>query len=432
MSAQIAAASLAGASEERTIAIFNIHTKETASAVYKRDGQYVPEALQKINHVMRDWRRNQARQMDPALIDLMWEVHRELGSQQPIHLVSGYRSPGTNESLRRRGGGQARNSRHITGQAADIHFPDVSVKQLRNSALIRERGGVGYYPTSHLPFVHVDTGHVRHWPRLPRQELAILFPSGQSKHAPRDGRPLTKADFRAAMAKLQQTGGELPVALQKKLKPSPSTVLAPVLAPVLASLGPPSLTFGLGRDKESSNADAAKPGRAQSASLAAPRNPLADGEGGAALQPRGGVRLKETEVAHAPDYDEEHPDELYYQPFPVLPLMSEAPLTTLDLSGPAQPVTQKAYILFAEPHTMLALDFQPGLQYAKLYWASRFSGKAVAVAARRSPAGRQTASGAKASTSLASQGTATGGGGPTYEAPAYNTPPASSLGYTGR
>src|SRR6185503_13565709 len=103
----------------------------------------------------------------------------------------------------------------------------------RNSALIRERGGVGYYPTSAIPFVHVDTGNVRHWPRLPRQELAILFPNGNSKHVPTDGRPLTKADFRMALASLQVRGGELPTAVRARMRPenTPSTVLASLTAP---------------------------------------------------------------------------------------------------------------------------------------------------------------------------------------------------------
>lgn len=196
----------AEAAEERTLTIYNIHTKETVSATFKRDGKFVTEELAKLNHVMRDWRRNQSRKMDPELIDLIWRLHTELGSQKPVHLISGFRSRATNNSLRRRRGGQARNSRHILGMAADIHFPDIKVKDLRNSALIRERGGVGYYPKSGIPFVHVDTDRVRHWPRLPRRELAMLFPDGKTKHIPSDGRRLTKRDGRIALAKLKKMG----------------------------------------------------------------------------------------------------------------------------------------------------------------------------------------------------------------------------------
>ena len=156
---------------ERSLSFYNIHTKETLSVTYMRGGKRDAEALKKISWMMRDWRKNEATTMDPELIDLIWEVHAELGSKEPIHLISGYRSSGTNEGLRRNGGGQAKNSRHVMGKAADIHFPDVPLKQIRYSGLVRERGGVGYYPTSGVPFVHLDTGNVRHWPRMPRYEI---------------------------------------------------------------------------------------------------------------------------------------------------------------------------------------------------------------------------------------------------------------------
>ena len=138
--------------------------------------------------------------MDPDLIDLVWEIHNELGSAEPIHIISGYRSRGTNDMLRKTVGGQASQSRHILGKAMDVHFPDVPVKKLRYSALIRERGGVGYYPTSAIPFVHVDTDRVRAWPRLPRMELALLFPNGHTQHVPDDGGPITPEDVRRARA----------------------------------------------------------------------------------------------------------------------------------------------------------------------------------------------------------------------------------------
>ena len=87
--------------EERTISIYNIHTKETISVVYKRNGKFVPAAMKKIDHIMRDWRRNEPTKMDRKLVDLMWGLHAQLGSQKPIHLISGYRSKKTNEKLRR-------------------------------------------------------------------------------------------------------------------------------------------------------------------------------------------------------------------------------------------------------------------------------------------------------------------------------------------
>ncbi len=183
--------------ETRTLSMYNIHTKETLTVTFKRDGKYDDAALKQLNTFMRDWRAKEETKMDPALIDLVWTLHKQLGSKKPIHLVSAFRSAATNASMRKKGGGQAKRSQHILGKAADIHFPDVPVKLLRNSALVQEHGGVGYYPTSGIPFVHVDTGNVRMWPRIPRLELAALFPDGKTKYLPSDGKPITHGRLQA-------------------------------------------------------------------------------------------------------------------------------------------------------------------------------------------------------------------------------------------
>src|SRR4051794_21235721 len=127
--------------ETRTLSLFNIHTKETLTVTFKKDGRFDSDALKQLNAFMRDWRRNESREMDPELIDLIWTLHQQLGSKQPVQLICGYRSAATNASLRRKGGGQAKFSQHILGKAADIVFPDVAVKTLRNSALVQEWGG---------------------------------------------------------------------------------------------------------------------------------------------------------------------------------------------------------------------------------------------------------------------------------------------------
>ncbi|MEZ5775125.1 MAG: DUF882 domain-containing protein [Hyphomicrobiaceae bacterium] len=199
--AHIVSTGRAGTESERVLSLYNIHNGERLSVVYKRDGAYVPEALEKLNWIFRDWRLNEATKMDPQAYDILWEVYTELGSKEPISIISGYRSSRTNERLRKSGGGQAKHSQHILGKALDVSFPDVPVKKLRYSALVRERGGVGYYPTSAIPFVHIDTGRVRMWPRMARHELALLFPSGHSKYVPDDGRPITLSDVERARKK---------------------------------------------------------------------------------------------------------------------------------------------------------------------------------------------------------------------------------------
>ena len=130
------------------------------------------------------------------------------------------------QALRKQGGGQAKKSQHILGKAADITFPDVAVKTLRNSALVQEWGGVGYYPTSGVPFVHVDTGHVRMWPRIPRLELASLFPKGQTKYLPLDGKPITPKTTSSlwprACVKTQHDGRGLQACAETGSRPSVS------------------------------------------------------------------------------------------------------------------------------------------------------------------------------------------------------------------
>ncbi|MBZ0217482.1 MAG: DUF882 domain-containing protein [Fimbriimonadaceae bacterium] len=169
-----------------------MHTNEKLTVTYKRNGQYIPDAMRQINQVLRDWRRNESIRMNPKLVDLAYEVHQATGSQEPINVVSGYRSPVTNAALRRRSRGVARNSQHILGNAMDIYIPDVTVKKIRETALRFQRGGVGYYPTSRRPFVHIDVGSVRHWPRMSPQQLAQVFPDGNTLHIPTGGKPLPR------------------------------------------------------------------------------------------------------------------------------------------------------------------------------------------------------------------------------------------------
>lgn len=403
----------ASAAQDRTIAFYNIHTKDSISLVYKRDGKYVPDAMQKLNSFMRDWRRNITITMDPKLIDLIWEIHEELGSKQPVHLICGHRSEKTNSALRRTRGGQAKGSKHITGQAADIQFPDVSAKQLRNSALIRERGGVGYYPTSAIPFVHVDTGRVRHWPRLPRQELAVLFPSGKSQHVPSDGRPITKKDYQIALANLQQKGGDLPIALQSKLRggggsvvlaslttPAPSEQAEPQSIPFKSAEpqsipfkpAKPAMTFasltpsfsGLGGAKPAREAERAEP-TVQARTQQTAAKPDAEAFKRDFLNPAPSEPvIEEDEVASNPEYDDDHPDESDYQPFPVLPFMSDTPIASMDMTaGGGELELAKVHVMFSEPREMLNTQFQPGLQYAQMFWAQRFRGTAINTAVKR-------------------------------------------------
>jgi uncharacterized protein YcbK (DUF882 family) len=422
---------------ERTISLYNIHTKETVNVTYKRDGKYVPAAMERVNWALRDWRKNEPTTMDPELVDLLWEIHTELGSKVPIHIISGFRSRGTNSMLKKTRGGQAENSQHINGKAADVHFPDVPIQRLRYSALIRERGGVGYYPLSAIPFVHVDTARVRAWPRLPRQELALLFPNGHTQHMPADGGPLTSEDGRAARTRLASAGGEIGAFLDLRRGRPPTVVAearppaqsawqqeAPPRAPVppqpslparalaeaprLASAGPSSADRGQLHNLVRHASMLPEP------RLLAPPRPVArpptiaslaadalgerradePGHQVAALDAAGwtvprdaptsppagrfgwGATGHELRWVSATEFDEDHDDELSYRPFPIAPLLTDRADDPL-LADFVKPDVSRALEMIDQPVSRLPMHFRPTPHVAALMWSQQFTGSAV-------------------------------------------------------
>lgn len=191
--------------DTRTLSLYNNNTKESLTVTFRRNGQYDSGALQQLNWFMRDWRRDEPTRMDPRLFDTVWEVYREAGSSAPVHVNSGYRSPNTNSMLRRRSSAVAKNSQHMQGKAMDFYLPDVSTVRLRAIGMRLQNGGVGYYPNAYTPFVHLDVGSVRAWPRMTRAQLASIFPDGKTVHIPSDGRPLPGYD--EARAEVLAKGG---------------------------------------------------------------------------------------------------------------------------------------------------------------------------------------------------------------------------------
>lgn len=150
-----------GPLRQRPLSFYNIHTGESLHTDYWAGGNYVPEGLAEINHILRDYRTNEVKAIDPRLLDLLYALQLKLGSRQAFHIISGYRSPATNAFLHAHSSGVASHSLHMDGMAADIFLPDRPLQTLRQAALSLERGGVGYYPKSN--FVHVDVGRVRQW-----------------------------------------------------------------------------------------------------------------------------------------------------------------------------------------------------------------------------------------------------------------------------
>lgn len=500
--AGLTASGIVGASgDARTISFFHIHTKETLTVLYKKDGKYIPDALKKINWVMRDWRLNQEIPIDPHTIDIAWEMHHELGSREPIHIICGYRSSGTNSMLRRTRGGQASNSQHMTGKAIDITFPDVPIRRLRYSAMIRERGGVGYYPTGALPFVHIDTARVRHWPRMPRDELALLFPSGRTRHNPASGGDLSPDDARRAKQKNPELAMQVAQFFDVRSNPNtsvlvaavdsaPSTVSAPAPQQIATLVAPaprpavrpePKLAEPkLLEPKLQSRLQfaAVEPARAPAKIAAAPKlvaepkqvdrsskfitgpskadrstldklvtlASLATGPepvakltvepqpltrkpasllkpvvasmsalGGPGVEPKAAAAPVTAAAAEpdraavpsaspasgqlaaaaylqgrfdkgiswvaAPAYDEDHPEELSYQPFPTVAMLTQ----TASFDDPAlatlvHPDAAQTLSLLDDNGGVLPMRFRPGIQTAQLMWSQQFTGKAVSLA----------------------------------------------------
>jgi uncharacterized protein YcbK (DUF882 family) len=394
----------ADSNRDRTISFYGVNTKETLTIQYMKNGKHIPEAMEKINWMLRDWRKDEPTKMDPDLIDLVWEIHNELGSAEPINVISAYRSRDTNELLRRTVGGQASQSRHILGKAMDVTFPDVPVKKLRYSALLRERGGVGYYPTSATPFVHIDTDRVRAWPRATRTELALLFPNGRTQHVPDDGGPITPEDVRRARAANSEVTQQIAEFHQQRAQPkAPIQVasLAPSLPQLLMPPRPVERPAPIGTrptDKERATlaalADEPLPQLVIAPTPASrPRSPTAIVTAGemrvAAADPGTGKALdrlkwgaslsrEPTTFVPAPAYDEEHPEELSYRPFPIAPFLT----ATASVDDPAlarmrHPDLAKTLEMLDQASSIPPMRLRPGSQTAQLMWAQQFKGEAI-------------------------------------------------------
>ncbi len=145
----------------RRIHLINAHTRDDLDVVYYTHGIYIDENIEQLNHLMRDRRENASISMDTSLYDQLLRLQLALGTDEPVHILSGYRTPETNAKLRRRSPGVAKFSLHMEGRAADIYIPGIPVEKLHQAAVGMQAGGVGLYSNSN--FVHMDTGALRHW-----------------------------------------------------------------------------------------------------------------------------------------------------------------------------------------------------------------------------------------------------------------------------
>ena len=145
----------------RSLHLFNTHTHHSLNATFYRDGKFDERALQKLNLFLRDHRENEAIVMDKMLFVQLWAIQQAVNPKGTIQIISGYRTPKTNQMLNSRSNGVAKNSLHMQGRAIDFRMPGSSTRGVRDVARSLEAGGVGYYSSS--DFVHIDTGKMRHW-----------------------------------------------------------------------------------------------------------------------------------------------------------------------------------------------------------------------------------------------------------------------------
>lgn len=151
----------AASAGQRHLSFYHTHTQRNLQVTYVNGGQYVDSALAEINVFLADFRTGDEHAIDPRLLDLIYDIRESLGARGAFEVISAYRSPATNEMLRGKSSGVAKNSQHLLGNAIDVRLRGVATSDLRDAAISLQRGGVGYYERS--DFVHVDTGRVRRW-----------------------------------------------------------------------------------------------------------------------------------------------------------------------------------------------------------------------------------------------------------------------------
>ncbi len=147
--------------DQRTLSFYHTHTADTLEVTYFADGRYLPDSMEQLRDFLADWRNGHDHEIDPTLMDILWEIQQATGHEGTWEVISSYRSPQTNEYLRGKSSGVAKKSQHLLGKAIDVRLRGYDTSKLRDTALALKRGGVGYYQKS--DFVHVDTGRVRRW-----------------------------------------------------------------------------------------------------------------------------------------------------------------------------------------------------------------------------------------------------------------------------
>jgi len=147
--------------DQRSLKFYHTHPGKSLRVTYFSAGQYVPEAMTELRVFLADWRNQKEKDIDPELMDVLWQIQKISANNDSFEVISAYRSKETNAMLHSKSSGVARNSQHVLGKAIDVRLRGLDLKRLHDTARELRLGGVGYYPGS--DFVHVDTGRVRYW-----------------------------------------------------------------------------------------------------------------------------------------------------------------------------------------------------------------------------------------------------------------------------
>ena len=152
----------------RTLTLVRPQSGEKTRVLYWKDGDIIDSAYQELCHILRDVNGKATMPIDPKLLETLWGTQAFIaryGLEQPLEILSGYRTPASNKRLIEAGVPAARQSLHMSGKAADIRIASLNEEVLGGLIRSFRQGGVGYYYRSGAKggWIHADTGLNRTW-----------------------------------------------------------------------------------------------------------------------------------------------------------------------------------------------------------------------------------------------------------------------------
>ena len=152
----------------RTLSVSRPASGEKASVLYWKDGEVIDSAYQELCHLLRDVNGKAAMPIDPKLIETLWASQAfvaRYGLERPLEILSGYRTPASNNRLIEQGVPAARQSLHMSGKAADVRIAGLTEEVLGGLVTSFRKGGVGFSYRSGPKggWIHTDTGLNRTW-----------------------------------------------------------------------------------------------------------------------------------------------------------------------------------------------------------------------------------------------------------------------------